>query len=91
MKAVTRRVVLPGGLPRIAAIALAMVGLAGCVVYEPPVPYFPPTPAYSAPATPAPAEQTCREYRTTATIDGKPQQIHGTACLQPDGTWQFIH
>ena len=28
---------------------------------------------------------------TTATIDGKAQEIHGMACLQPDGTWQFIH
>lgn len=30
----------------------------------------------------------CREYRSTANIAGKKQQIYGTACRQPDGTWQ---
>ena len=30
----------------------------------------------------------CREYRTTAIIAGKKQQMYGTACRQPDGTWQ---
>jgi hypothetical protein len=80
-----------GALIRMAAIVLAVVSLAGCVVYERPVPYYAPTPAYSTTAPLAPADQTCREYRTAATIDGKPEQLHGTACLQPDGTWQFIH
>lgn len=32
----------------------------------------------------------CREYRTTANIAGKQQQIYGTACRQPDGTWKII-
>lgn len=31
----------------------------------------------------------CREYQTTATIDGKRQQLYGTACLEPDGSWSF--
>ena len=31
----------------------------------------------------------CREYRTTANIGGKMQQIYGTACRQPDGSWQI--
>lgn len=31
----------------------------------------------------------CREYRTTAVIAGKRQQLYGTACRQPDGTWQM--
>jgi surface antigen len=31
----------------------------------------------------------CREYRTTAIIAGKKQQMYGTACRQPDGTWQI--
>jgi hypothetical protein len=78
-------------LTRIAAIVLTVAGLAGCVVYERPVPYYPPTPAYTTTTTPTAAGQTCREYRTTATIDGKPEQLNGIACLQPDGTWQFIH
>lgn len=32
----------------------------------------------------------CREYRTTADIAGKQQQIYGTACRQPDGTWKTV-
>lgn len=32
----------------------------------------------------------CREYRTVANIAGKRQQIYGTACKQPDGTWQVV-
>ncbi|OGT37234.1 MAG: hypothetical protein A3F12_06605 [Gammaproteobacteria bacterium RIFCSPHIGHO2_12_FULL_38_14] len=32
----------------------------------------------------------CREYRTTAYINGKKQQMHGTACRQPDGSWQAV-
>jgi surface antigen len=34
--------------------------------------------------------QYCREYRTTADIAGKKQQMYGTACRQPDGTWQAV-
>ena len=30
----------------------------------------------------------CREYRTTAIIAGKKQQMYGTACRQRDGSWQ---
>ena len=63
--------------------------------YPPPAYYYPPpTPygAYPAPsvtASPAPS-QSCREYQTTTTIDGRPQQTYGTACLQPDGTWRIV-
>jgi len=32
----------------------------------------------------------CREYTTTATIAGKQQQVYGTACRQPDGSWKII-
>lgn len=32
----------------------------------------------------------CREYQTTANIGGKKQQIYGTACRQPDGSWQAV-
>lgn len=32
----------------------------------------------------------CREYRTTADIAGKQQQIYGTACRQPDGSWKVV-
>ncbi|OAI49277.1 hypothetical protein AYO45_02925 [Gammaproteobacteria bacterium SCGC AG-212-F23] len=34
--------------------------------------------------------QYCREYRTTANIAGKRQQVYGTACRQPDGSWQAV-
>ena len=30
----------------------------------------------------------CREYTTEAIIDGKQEVIYGTACRQPDGSWQ---
>lgn len=30
----------------------------------------------------------CREYSSTAIIAGKKQQVYGTACRMPDGTWQ---
>ena len=32
----------------------------------------------------------CREYRTTADIAGKKQQMYGTACRQPDGSWKVV-
>lgn len=31
----------------------------------------------------------CREYRTTATIEGRREALHGTVCRQPDGSWSF--
>ncbi len=34
--------------------------------------------------------QYCREYRSTANIAGKEQQVYGTACRQPDGTWKIV-
>lgn len=33
--------------------------------------------------------QYCREYQTTVTIGGQTQQAYGTACRQPDGSWQL--
>ncbi len=35
--------------------------------------------------------QYCREYRSTANIAGKKQQVYGTACRQPDGSWQIVN
>jgi surface antigen len=32
----------------------------------------------------------CREYHTTAIIAGKKQQMYGTACRQPDGSWKMV-
>lgn len=35
--------------------------------------------------------QYCREYRTMANIGGKKQQVYGTACRKPDGSWQAVN
>jgi surface antigen len=32
----------------------------------------------------------CREYTKQATIDGRTRSVHGTACRQPDGSWQIV-
>jgi surface antigen len=32
----------------------------------------------------------CREYRTVVDIAGKKQQMYGTACRQPDGSWKAV-
>ncbi|KAA5606055.1 glycine zipper 2TM domain-containing protein [Roseospira marina] len=34
--------------------------------------------------------QYCRQFRTTVTIDGRLEEATGTACQQPDGTWQIL-
>ena len=34
------------------------------------------------------AGQYCREYQTDAVIDGRRETVTGTACRQPDGSWQ---
>ena len=32
----------------------------------------------------------CRQYTHTVYIDGRPQTMRGTACRNPDGTWQAV-
>ena len=32
----------------------------------------------------------CRDYTHTIYIDGRPQQMRGTACRNPDGSWQNV-
>ena len=32
----------------------------------------------------------CRDYTHTVYIDGRPKQMRGTACRNPDGTWQNV-
>jgi len=32
--------------------------------------------------------QQCREYQTRVVISGRSQEAYGTACRQPDGTWE---
>lgn len=37
------------------------------------------------------AGQNCREYQQTIIVGGKTEQAHGTACRQPDGSWQVVN
>ena len=37
---------------------------------------------------PAPEGRYCREYQMDAIIGGRTQRVYGTACRQPDGSWQ---
>jgi surface antigen len=32
----------------------------------------------------------CREFQQTITIGGQTEQAYGTACRQPDGSWQIV-
>jgi len=34
-------------------------------------------------------ERFCREYRTEATVGGQRQTVYGTACRNPDGSWEM--
>ena len=45
--------------------------------------------------TPQPSYQTsegryCREFRQTVTVGGSTEEAYGTACRQPDGSWQIV-
>lgn len=33
----------------------------------------------------------CREYQARATVGGRIQDTYGTACMQPDGSWEVIN
>lgn len=33
----------------------------------------------------------CREFQQTVTIGGKRQEAYGTACMQPDGSWEVVN
>jgi surface antigen len=37
----------------------------------------------------APSGQYCREYEQDIVVGGKPEKSYGTACRQPDGSWQI--
>jgi hypothetical protein len=92
---------LPGAAEAHGSFAFGFSAPLGPVYYPPPAYYPPPVyyppPAYAYPAPPAvatrpaaPASGYCREYQSTTTIDGRPQPVYGTACLQPDGSWRII-
>jgi hypothetical protein len=70
------------------------------VIYAPPpvvvVPGGPPRVVYgydAMPVSPAytdPFGRYCREYQVTVMVGGMPRPGYGTACLQPDGSWQMV-
>ena len=37
------------------------------------------------------AGQPCREFTQTVIIAGQKQEAYGTACRQPDGSWQIVN
>lgn len=37
-----------------------------------------------------PSGRYCREYQQTIVVGGETQQSYGTACRQPDGSWQVV-
>lgn len=67
--------------------------------YAVPAPVYVPAPVVAqAPAVQAapmrdfqdPSGRYCREYQRIAVINGQQQQIYGTACMMPDGSWQIV-
>jgi hypothetical protein len=71
-------------------ILLSLAGLAAvtataCTTVVPPAPQV----VTAAPVSAKPSEY-CREYTSNATVDGRPQETVGTACLGPDGTWRIV-
>ena len=68
------------------------------VIVEPPPPpvvveQAPPAavvPAVPLAQTAAAPESYCREYQSTAKVDGKPAPSYGKACRQPDGSWKIV-
>ncbi len=47
-------------------------------------------PARAQDPAPGPAKQ-CREYQSTASVEGRPQAVVGKACRQPDGAWKIVN
>lgn len=33
----------------------------------------------------------CREYQARATVGNRQQETYGTACMQPDGSWEIVN
>ena len=71
--------------PHLSLVALALVSASCTEVVAPP-----PQQQASALASPASGQEYCREYTSQAVIDGKPQDMVGTACQQPDGRWKLV-
>jgi hypothetical protein len=71
------------------------------VIYAPPRVVYTQPPVVYAPAPPV-VQQTlpggplasnapyCREYQATTVVNGRQVPTYGTACQQPDGSWQIV-
>lgn len=61
-------------------------------VYVQPAPIVQAAPIAVNPVSPIYASNngTCREYQTTIKVGNRTQPAYGTACLQPDGSWQTV-
>jgi hypothetical protein len=86
---------LPGAAEARGFVGFGFSAPLGPAYYPPPPAYYPPPAyAYPPPVASRPAAPTssgyCREYQATMTIDGRPQPVYGTACLQPDGSWRIV-
>ncbi|HET6224577.1 MAG TPA: hypothetical protein VFE11_20545 [Dongiaceae bacterium] len=44
-----------------------------------------------APAQAYDQQSYCREFQSVIVVEGRQQQAFGTACLQPDGSWQIVN
>jgi hypothetical protein len=71
-----------------ALTVLIVLLCSACVIQPLPPPYPPAAIPQAAPPQAAASAQACREFDTPVTINGQEQEAHGTACLQPDGTWR---
>ena len=54
-----------------------------------------PSSGHAGTITPRPTYQTrrgtyCREFQQTVTVGGRTEEAYGTACRQPDGSWQVV-
>ena len=61
------------------------------VYYAPPPIYVEPAPTYAPTYAPPAPRGNCREYQSTAMVNGAVVPTYGTACQQPDGTWRLIN
>jgi hypothetical protein len=68
--------------------AIALAGLCAGCVQPPPAPPPPDMVSELAASMPV-ANPNCREYTTTATVNGQPQPVVGRVCRQADGTWRL--
>jgi hypothetical protein len=75
-------------LPPLIALAAVALGGAGCAA--PPPSTSVSTLSAATIAETAPAADYCREYRSTAEVAGARQEVVGTACRRPDGSWQIV-